>query len=171
MFQRFTVLPFLAIAVALLGVTLVSGQIPAPDGQSRAISDQEIELLRQDIRSQRKQILSEKLILTDAEAQKFWPVFDRFTTDMGKLNDAKYGLIREYVRDYDQLTDAQASSLVERWLRADQDSIALRRQYLPEFLKVLPPKKAALYQQLDRRIQLMIDLQLASELQLIQVTR
>jgi hypothetical protein len=108
---------------------------------------------------------------SEAEAQKFWPVFDRFSADLAKINDSKYGLIREYVRDYSQLTDAQASSLVERWLKADQDSITLRRKYLPEFLKVLPPKRAALYQQLDRRIQLMVDLQLASDLQLIQVLR
>jgi hypothetical protein len=170
-FRKHDVIGALLCLVLSLGLHAQSQKVPASDGQSRTISDQEIELLRQDLRSQRKQIISEKMSFSEAEAQKFWPVFDRFSADLAKINDSKYGLIREYVRDYSQLTDAQAISLVERWLKADQDSITLRRKYLPEFLKVLPPKRAALYQQLERRIQLMVDMQLASDLQLIQVSR
>ena len=160
----------LSIAALLLCGTFAAAQAQSASasGQNQVVSDQDIQLLRQDIRSQRKQIIAQNMTLTDAEAQKFWPVYDRYIADLVKINNAKYDLIKQYAQNFDQLTDAQVGPWVDKMLQVDQDVTALRRKYLPEFQKVLPAKKVALYMQLDRRTQLMIDLQLASSLPLIE---
>ena len=65
-------------------------------GTSQAAIDQDIELLRQDIRSKKKQMVAANLKLTDEEATKFWPVYDQYTADLVKINNEKYALIKEY---------------------------------------------------------------------------
>jgi Spy/CpxP family protein refolding chaperone len=161
MLKDITALLILAMALVLPGAAFAQQQEQPPSSNPTA-SDQDIQLLRQDIRSQKKQIIAANLQLTDAEATKFWPVYDAYTQETIKINDARYALIKEYAQTYDTMTDVQAKSLIKRWAATDQQFISLRLQWMPKFEAVLPGKKAALFFQLDRRIALLIDLQLAS---------
>jgi hypothetical protein len=84
------------------------------------------------------------------------------------MNNVKYALIKSYTESYDTMTDAQADEWSTRMLKLDADVAALRQKYWPSFRKVLPAKKAALYEQVERRTQMVIDAQLASEFPLTQ---
>jgi 2-oxoglutarate dehydrogenase complex dehydrogenase (E1) component-like enzyme len=132
------------------------------------ISDQDLGLLRKDIRSQRKQLIASNLNLTDQEATKFWPVYDQYVSDLTTINDKKFGLIQEYADNYGKLTNEQSLSLVRRWLDADIEIAQLRQKYVPIVSKVLDGKKSATFFQLDRRIAMMIELQLSSQMPLVQ---
>ncbi len=131
-------------------------------------ADQSIPLLRKDIRYQKRNIIATKVPLTDAEAQKFWPVYDQYTADLVKINNDKYALIKEYTQSYDTMTDAQADDWAQRVLKLDADVAALRQKYWPNFRKVLSAKKTALFEQVERRTQMVIDVQLASQFPLVQ---
>jgi hypothetical protein len=131
-------------------------------------SERDLQLLRKDLRSQRKQLVAANVTLTDTEAQKFWPIYDQYTTELAKITDTKISLIKEYAANYAALTDAQAQSIMERWTAADDAVVQLRIKYISILQKVLPGKKAALFFQLDRRIGTLIDLQLASEIPLVE---
>ena len=143
---------------------------PAATAGSSAdsFSDQQMELLRKDIRSIKKQLIAANLTLTDAEATKFWPVYAQYSTAFGKINDTRTALIKEYADGYGSLTDQQADSLIRHWLDTDIAASAPRQKYVPIFRTVLPRKKAATFFQLDRRISMMVDLQLTSQLPLMQ---
>lgn len=141
---------------------------PASGQQSDGISDQDIQMLRKNLRSQRKQIIAANMKLTDTEAEKFWPLYDQYVSDLVKTNATKYELIKQYVQAQGNLTDAQADSAVTQWIGVDQSVSELRLKYVPAFRKVLSARNTALFYQLDRRVQLMIDLQLASSLPLIE---
>jgi hypothetical protein len=145
-----------------------SSQLSAADSTADTIADQQLTLLRKDIRSIKKQLIAANLTLTDSEATKFWQVYEQYSTDMGKINDTRTAIIKEYSEDYGTLTDDQADNLIRRWLDTDIEQTKLRQQYVPIFRKVLPGKKAATFFQLDRRISTMIDLQLTSQLPLAQ---
>ncbi len=132
------------------------------------ITDEEIQLLRKDIRSQQKQIIAISMNLTDAEAEKFWPVYQQYISDVAKIDDTKYQLIKRHVYTRGSLTDAEAASAVKQWQDIDQSLALLNMRYIPIFGKVLSPKNTALFYQVDRRIQLTIDLQLAFALPLIE---
>lgn len=135
---------------------------------SQKAADRDIQLLRQDIRSQKKQLIAANLKLSDQESTKFWPVYDQYTADLVKINDQKYALVKEYADNWGSMTDDQALSYVKRWLAIDEQVSALRAKYVPIVSKVLPGKKTATYFQLERRIQMMIDIQLSSQLPLVQ---
>jgi Spy/CpxP family protein refolding chaperone len=132
------------------------------------ITDEEIQMMRKDIRSQRKQIIAANMRLTDAEAEKFWPIYEQYISELVKLNGPKYALVKQYVQTGGALTDTEAESAVKQWVDIDQSLAQLRMKYISNFRKVLSPKNTALFYQLDRRVQLMIDLQLATALPPIQ---
>jgi len=145
-----------------------SSQSSAADNTAHAITDQQWALLRRDIRSIKKQLIAANLTLTDSEATKFWQVYEEYSADMGKINDARTAIIKEYSDEYANLTDDQADNLIRRWLDTDIEQTKLRQRYVPIFRRVLPGKKAATFFQLDRRISTMIDVQLTSQLPLAQ---
>jgi hypothetical protein len=141
---------------------------PQASGSSQQGINQDIQLLREDIRSQKKQLIAANLKLTDDEATKFWPVYDRYTADLVIVNNEKYAVIKEYANSCSSITDDQALSLTNRALDVEQKVAALRIRYVPEFSKVLSGTKTATFYQIERRIQAMIDLQLSSQIPLVQ---
>jgi hypothetical protein len=140
----------------------------AASKDSQSVSEQDVKLLRQDIRSQKKQLIAANLTLTDAESTKFWPVYDQFSTEMTTLGDQKLALIKEYAQNFGSLTDAQAQSLLNRSLALDEAATQLRIKYVPIINKVLPGTKTATFFQMERRISTLIDLQVASQIPLVQ---
>jgi hypothetical protein len=140
----------------------------AAPGSADVFTNQQFALLLKDIRSIKKQVIAANLTLTDSEATKFWPVYEQYSADFAKINDARAAVVKEYSEQYGTQTDEQADSLVRRWLDVDIAAAQLRQKYVPIFRKVLPGKKAATFFQLDRRISMMIDVQLTSQLPLAQ---
>ena len=130
--------------------------------------DQDISMLRKDIRSQRKQLIAANMSLTSDEAEKFWPIYDQYVGELVQINNTKYDLIKQYVQSSGSLTAEQADNSVKQWLGVDQSVAQLRMKYVPIFRKVLSAQNTALFYQLERRVQLMIDLQLASQLPLVE---
>src|SRR5271155_5083588 len=122
-------------------------QASAADQKATA---EEIELMRKDIRSMRKQLVAANLKLTDTEATKFWPVYDQYIAELVKVNNTKYGLLKEYFNNYGQLTDEQADSMTTRLLKLDVSVAELRQKYQPIFRATVPAKAGASFFQLDR---------------------
>lgn len=133
-----------------------------------SVFDHQVSLLRKDLRSIKKQLIAANLTLTEEEATKFWPLYEQYSADLGKINDTRAAIIKQYAEEYGTETDDQANALMRRWLEADISVAQLRRKYLPNFQKLLPGKKAATFFQLDRRISMMVDLQLTLQLPLVQ---
>jgi len=134
----------------------------------RILSDKDIDLLRKDVRSQKKQLIATNLKLSDSEATKFWPIYDQYTQEQIKINDEKFALIKEYATNWGNMTDEQAAVYIRKWLAVDQATADLRSKYVPIVRGALSGIKAATFFQLDRRINMMIDLQLSSQLPLAQ---
>jgi hypothetical protein len=163
----------LAMSASLAILLLSCGVMFAQDNSQAAAPapasiDQDIALLRKDLRSQRKQLIAANMSLTGDEAEKFWPIYEQYVNELVQTNNTKYALIKQYAQNSGTLTADQADSSVKKWLGVDESITQLRLRYLPIFRKVLSAQKTALYYQLDRRVQLMIDLQLASQLPLIE---
>jgi outer membrane murein-binding lipoprotein Lpp len=143
-----------------------SAQQPSANAQQEL--DQDVKLLREDIRAKKKKLIAANLQLTPDQATKFWPVYDQYTADLVKINNEKYALIKQYAESWGTMTDDQAVSLINRALAVDEQVAQLRIRYVPIFNKVVPGKTTATFFQIDRRIQAMIDLQLGAQLPLVQ---
>lgn len=161
--------PVLVAGLLLLSATAAWTQAPAQsESTTRTIANQDLDLLRKDLRSKRKQLIAANLRLTDTEAAKFWPVYDQYIAELITINDTKFGLIQEYADNYGKLTNDQSLLFTRNWLDMDIAISQLRQKYVPMVAKVLDGKKTATFFQLDRRIAMMMDLQVSSQMPLVQ---
>jgi hypothetical protein len=113
------------IAVLILaGVILANDRaLFAQDSANSTVTDQDVQLLRKDLRSQKKQLIAANLPLTDAEALKFWPVYDQYQAEITKIGDTRFALIKEYATNYNTLTETQAHDLVTRRIGVDESLV------------------------------------------------
>jgi Spy/CpxP family protein refolding chaperone len=132
----------------------------ASNDSPQASPDDFVNLLRKDVRSQKKQIIAENLGLSDAEAQKFWPVYDQYTAELSKIYDVKIALLKDYADNYSTMTGEQAESYIRKRAEVEQSIMQLRLKYMPAFRKVLSGRETALFYQLDWRLGLAIDVEL-----------
>ena len=89
-------------AVWILVPAAASAQTIEPQESSSrtgTISNQDIELLRKDLRAKRKQLIAANLRLTDAEAEKFWPVYEQYIKELIAINDKKFAQIQDYAEN------------------------------------------------------------------------
>jgi len=148
----------MAVGAWLACIAVASAQTSAPPAPATAdkgqhrISDQDIDLMRKDIRSQKKQLIAQNLKLTDAEATKFWPIYDQYTAELVKINDKKYAVIQQYADRYGTLTDEEATKLIRQWMDVDIAATQLRAKYLPIVSQAIGGGKGATFAQLDRRV-------------------
>jgi Spy/CpxP family protein refolding chaperone len=171
--QKKSVVAVLVIACALMlaGVPVFAQAAPAQSAPPHSVTDNDIEMLRADLRAQRKQITAQNMTLTADEATKFWPIFDQYRQEAIKINDDRWALIKEYAANYSTMTDAQAQTYIRRSNAIDEQLMALRMKYVPLFEKVISPRKTALWFQIDRRIDLLINLQLSSAIPMVSTSQ
>lgn len=173
--MRMSLKSLLTTVLLLTAILAGQGVARGQDGNAKAsaqpasdsASDQYIELLRKDVRSMKKQIIAANLDLTDKEAEKFWPLYDQYSTELRKINDTKMALIKDYAQNYATMTDEQAETYVKGRAAVEESVNRLRLKYFPVFHQVLPGRTTATFFQIEWRISLLIDLQLASQIPLI----
>ena len=134
---------------------------PAIFDDTQSAPDQDLQFLRKDLRSQKKQMVAANMDLTDAEAEKFWPVYDRYATDLANIYDTKLALVGEYFENYTTMNGDEAERYIRRRAAVEEDVMKLRLKYVPEFRRVLSGRQTALFFQIEWRLDLMINLQLA----------
>jgi Spy/CpxP family protein refolding chaperone len=157
----------LLCSVSVMGQQAAAQSAPGTGAQANPIKDQDIEMLRADLRAQRKQIMAENMTLTADEATKFWPIFDQYRKEAIKPNDERWAVIKDYAANYTTMTEAQATDYMKRSTAVDQQLLALRMKYVPIFEQVISAKKTALWYQIDRRVDLLINLQLSAQIPMV----
>jgi hypothetical protein len=152
-----------------LGAAVQEQQVTVQRVISPTVTDEDIALLRRDIRAMKMQVIEQNMSLSDTEAEKFWPIYNHYTKDLVEVNNQKYALLKQYAEMWATMTDQDALIYVRHWLEADGEAQALRLKYVPVVSQVLPGRKAATFFQLDRRLNMIIDLQLFSQIPLAHV--
>ena len=129
--------------------------------------DQYIELVRMDVRQQRAEIVGQSMQLSAAEASQFWPIYEEYEAAFTALGDTELQLINDYAEVFLTMTDEAASGLVERLFQLVEDEQALIREYHGKLESAVGGAVAARFVQVERRINTLLDLQLAAEIPLL----
>ena len=106
--------------------------------------------------------------LNDADAKKFWPLYREYVNKEQAIGDQRVSAIKDYASQYDTMNDAQADGLVDQMLKFDKSRTALRAEYYLNSRKVIGAKQAAKFLQVDNRLNLLVDLQIANAIPVIQ---
>ena len=158
----------LALCLCPRVVLAQATKVATPDDTREANLRAYVELLRSDVRSQKAAILTELMDFTEAEDAKFWPVYREYETELAKVNDDRLALIKEYAENYEKLTDEVADRLARGALDVEGRRNGLKARYYDRFKSVLSPKAAARFLQIENQMLLILDLQIAASLPIVQ---
>jgi hypothetical protein len=105
---------------------------------------------REKMEAYRIAFITDKLDLSSAEAEKFWPVYNEFEKQMRELKRKQRELAKEINSNTDK-TDAIAEKRIQQQLSLRSQEHELVKKYIPEFKKVLPAYKVAILLTLDEQ--------------------
>jgi hypothetical protein len=131
------------------------------------LTDSDIKLVRQDVQSAKDDVIRHTMEFTASESTAFWPVYREYSKEQSAIADKRLKLIIEYAQNLDNMDDSTASSLTKRLFQIEAETQSLRQSYYPKFEKALGAKRAAKFYQVDNRLTMIINFQLASEIPLI----
>ena len=157
---RIRIYPFLIVLVAMLTVFIVS-----PMAQEKPADN--MQLVREKIKTDKKLFIAQNMNLTESEAKVFWPVYENYQKDLGKLVDKTVKLIDNYATNYQTMTEDAAKELINGYLTIEGERVTLMKSFLPKFRKVLPEKKVARYYQLENKINAVVKYELAKLIPLV----
>jgi hypothetical protein len=137
------------------------------DVTAQPITDSDIQLMRSNLQADKNEVIAHTMKFTQTESAVFWPLYRDYSRDQQVIGDTRVQLIKDYAKNFDSMDDAKASDMAQRLLGIDAKFARLREDNWPKFEKALGAKRAAKFYQVDSRLSLMINLQLASEIPLI----
>jgi hypothetical protein len=126
--------------------------------------DSSIESLRADMRADKVQIITQAMKFSDKDAAVFWPIYKKYAYDLSTLNDQRVQLIKEYSEKYPTMNDADAKAMADKMFKYESQRIDFKKKYFKEFNKALPALTVVKFFQLENRLDLLVDVALASQL-------
>ena len=157
---RVRMFPFLLVLFAVLTVFIVS-----PMAQEKPADN--MQLVREKIQTDKKLFIAQNMNLTESEAKLFWPVYEDYQKELGKLLDKTAKLIDNYAANYQTMTEEAAKGLIDGYLAIETERVTFMKSFLPKFRKVLPEKKVARYYQLENKINAVVKYELAKLIPLV----
>jgi hypothetical protein len=145
-------------------LTLAVSAIPGRAGEAAKAN---LDILRDTIRANKKALVAANLTLSDEEAARFWPLYDRYQTELTAINDRIVKVIEDYTASFTNLSDEKALKLAEDWLSAEGDRVKVQRTYLGDFAKVLPGRKVVRFYQIENKMDAVLRYDLAGEIPVV----
>jgi hypothetical protein len=150
----------LAVTFAMLAFCPFSrAQDPEPPAIDSAIA-----VVRANMKADRTTLITTGMNFNDKDGAAFWPIYRQFEYERSKLDDRRAAVIKEYTQNYPNLTDAQAKAMADQMFGCESRLAELKKKYYKKLNRVLPALTVTKFFQLDRRIDLMMDMQVESSL-------
>ncbi|HXW62865.1 MAG TPA: hypothetical protein VEJ45_09710 [Candidatus Acidoferrales bacterium] len=162
---------FIALALALMaakGVWSQDKHLKAPAESKQLNTQVYVQLLQTDLRSQREAIIKEEMQLNQQQAAVFWPIYKQYDAEQTKLGDEKLAIVQDYAANFMTMSNEKADELAQRCMQLEEKRMALREKYYAILKKPLSPVLAARFFHVEDQIQLILDLQIASNLPIIE---
>jgi DNA-binding GntR family transcriptional regulator len=139
---------------------------PTTDTEKKNIEEY-IELMRENVRQEKAQLLGAVMQLNADQAAKFWPIYDEYNSELTKLNDLRTANIKTYAREYSRLTDEKANQLISEAFDHQKQRTELLARYYERVKQALGAITAARFVQVENQLLLIIDTQIASSLPIV----
>ena len=152
------------IVVTLMA--LVGGTLPFAAYSQDEVPDQGLvadeQILLKQVMTDKRAVYANNLEMTGTESAAFWPVYDEYEAKLKKLDDRFLNLVNNYAAKYDTLTDAEATAGLKEKMAIESERADLKQKYTKKIAKILSPKKALRYAQLETRIEITLRSQVYS---------
>lgn len=129
-------------------------------------TNDQIEVLRDMAATERRALVAENMMLTEAESKIFWPLYDDYRAEARKLGTKDIEMIQKFAENYEKMTDETASEIMNDYFTLKTEQTKLQATYRTKMVKVLPAKLVLRYMQIENKINAIIGYSLAAEIPL-----
>ncbi len=105
---------------------------------------------RDEFEAQKAAFFTQALDLTPQEAVSFWPLYNEMFKKI-REKDMEMRKKEKVMRETKNLTEADARKYVEGSLAAEQQMLDIKKQYYQKLLEVIPAKKIAKLDWVERK--------------------
>jgi hypothetical protein len=130
-----------------------------------------MQIVREKVRADKKLLVTENMQLTEAEAKAFWPVYDQYQDELFLLRARTVKLINDFADAYEKMSNDTAKKLLDEYMTIESLGLKLRQTYLPKFRKVLPEVKVVRYYQIENKINAALMYELAANIPLMKTAK
>lgn len=126
-------------------------------------------ILAEKAKADKKALVATNMVLTDAEAKAFWPIYDEYQVALDGLNKRTVQVIVDYAEQMKKgpATDESANKLIADMLASEQAEVDMRKSFAPKLAKALPAVKAARYLQIENKVRSAVRAQLSARIPLV----
>jgi Spy/CpxP family protein refolding chaperone len=153
------------VAAVLFAIGTIA--MPSAWAQDKIADVTDMPALRNAIRTDKKAFVASTLKLTDAQAKKFWPIYDAYQRSLDMSNRQRVVALEGLIVRDKPLTDLYARNLANDLIESDEAEIKARRTLRNRVMRALPPSKAARYLQLESKIRAVQAYDIAAAIPLI----
>jgi hypothetical protein len=114
------------------------------------------------MRADRATIITAAMNFSGKEGEAFWPIYRHYDNERSTLDDGRAAVVKLYTEKYPDLSEADAKGMAERMFEYESRMAALKKTYYKKLNKVLPALTVTKFFQLDRRIDLLMDMKVES---------
>jgi hypothetical protein len=129
--------------------------------------DKTLELLRQDLKTQKVAIMTASVPMTQAQADAFWPIYREYDLELSKLGDTRLAVIKKYAANYDKIDEKMADELVKESFSIANDRIDLLEKYYKKAAKAAGTVTAARFVQVENQMLTLLDAQIIDQIPLV----
>lgn len=140
----------------------VLGAAQSADAQENLLA-----MIQSDVRAEAQQIMTYGMQLSNEDAAKFWPVYRRYELERAEWGDLRIALIRRFAAQYETMTDDVAEDLAEEMFDLLDDRLDLYKSFFGKFSDAVSPSVGARFVQVERQLNMIMDLQIAQNMPLI----
>lgn len=90
----------------------------------------------QAIKAQKTAFITQRLDLTPAEAEKFWPVYNQYDKEL-EANRKEMRAMHQAVKNDADLTEAEASATIDKEMAGCQKELDIHKKYAADFKKTI----------------------------------
>ena len=98
----------------VVGVVIGLCGVASPGGAQDKPADN-MQILRDKVRADKKLLVATNMGLTESEATGFWPIYEQYQKDLQRINRRLANLVESYAADFrnKSLTDDKAKKLID----------------------------------------------------------
>ena len=126
-----------------------------------------IQMLRQEVGKDRREIVKANMLLTNSEAARFWPIYDEYRAEMNKIGDKRVKLITDFAANRNSMSEDEGMRLLKERIDIEKEKNDLRGDYVKKFNKELSARTTARFFQIDQKLDAAVEAALAAKIPLI----
>ena len=129
-----------------------------------------VQLIKADLDAERKAIFIENMQFNEDESKAFWPIYDEYRLEHGKLGKERLSIYEEYIENYENLNSEKGDELMDRYYTVQESLLKLEKNYFAQIKEAMNTQRAVQFFQIEHRINILIQLEIMSALPISQPT-